>query len=347
VELVANLHVHTTFSDGSGTMEQVIGAARECLDVLLINDHDGLEGLYRGYDGYQGRLLVIVGLELSGPHNHYLVYGLSRVPEYQWKEPQAFIDHVRAEGGKGFIAHPFEQGSPMSEGGRAYTWEDWSAQGFDGLEIWNHSSAWKIKARGVLSALFHFVFRTATLSGPDRPTLALWDDLGRTRRVAGVGGSDAHALMHPLGPFTFCIFPYPFMFRSINTHVLLKEPLTGNAAEDRVRVVEALASGSCFVAHDRLGSARGFDFWLENGSQVRAGQGEEVHLEPGDRLAWRLPRLSPARLIRDGRVIWTGLTLEGLLPAEGPGVYRLEVDRRRGLFGPRPWIFSNPVYVRS
>ncbi|MEW5725835.1 MAG: CehA/McbA family metallohydrolase, partial [Thermodesulfobacteriota bacterium] len=196
VECVANLHVHTTFSDGSGRMDQVVKAARKAgLDVLLINDHDTLEAREKGYEGYYGRLLVLVGVEVSGPHNHYLAYGLRAMPRYNWQDPQDFIDRIKAVGGVGFLAHPHEKGSPLSEGGRAFTWEDWSVGGYDGLEIWNHTSCWKAKAQNLPSALYHYFLRTWTLDGPEPKTLALWDEINEKRAAAGLGGSDAHA--HP------------------------------------------------------------------------------------------------------------------------------------------------------
>ncbi|MFH1091462.1 MAG: PHP domain-containing protein, partial [Pseudomonadota bacterium] len=140
-EYVANLHVHTTYSDGSGSMDEVIAAARQAgLDVLLINDHDTLAARKNGYEGYHGRLLVLVGLELSGPHNHYLVYGVDSCPDYDWQKPQEFINRCKAAGGIGFLAHPFERGTPMLDNGQAFTWTDWSATGFNGLCIWNYSS---------------------------------------------------------------------------------------------------------------------------------------------------------------------------------------------------------------
>ena len=346
-EYVVNLHVHTTFSDGTGTIEKVIAAAQAAgLDVLLLTDHDTLEARVKGYEGYHGSLLVLVGYEISGRHNHYLAFGSDHVPEYEWRRPQAFIDWVRDDGGIGFIAHPFEKGSPLSEGGRAYTWEDWSVHGFNGLEIWNHSSSWKARAMTYPRAVLHFFLRTWTLLGPEPETLAKWDDFGKKQRAVGVGGSDCHAFMARLGPFTFCIFPYEFAFRSINTHVLLPGPLSGNLETDQAAVIRALAEGACFVAHDRLHGARGFDFRLENNGGRRAGMGEEMEFKPGDAAAWRLPAPARARLIRDGRVAHTMKGEHGRVQLDAPGVYRLEADWPTRLFGPRPWIFSNPVYVR-
>ena len=348
IEYVVNLHVHTEYSDGSGRVDQVIKAARKAgLDVLIVSDHDTMKAREHGHEGYQGDLLVLVGVEISGPHNHYLAFGPRTAPQYRWQDPQEFIDRVKEEGGVGFIAHPHEKGSPLSEGGRAFTWEDWSVNGFDGLEIWNHTSAWKTKARTWPRALYHYIFRAGTLQGPDRKTLDVWDELGGARRVAGVGGSDAHAFpARLLGLVKLKIFPYEYSFKAINTHLLLENPLTGDIRNDRAAVLNALAGGNCFVAHDKLGRAEGFRFRLENSGEVRAVQGEEVELLEGDSLVWQLPARADARLLRNGDLILSMTAEVGRFALNTPGVYRLEVDRQTKFFGARPWIFSNPIYVR-
>ena len=348
-ELTANLHVHSTYSDGTRPMAEVIAAAKLAgLDVLLFNDHDTLAGQTDGFEGYHGRVLVIVGYEISGPHNHYLVYGPSTLVDYDWREPQEFIDRVREDGGIGFIAHPFEQGSPLSEGGRAFTWDDWSVRDFDGLEIWNYSSSWKAGLFKYSTAILRYFQRRGTVKGPDRATLAKWDELGQTRRVPGVGGSDAHAFKAKLlGFLNFTIFEYEYLFRAVNTHLLLPEQLTGDYESDRAAVIKALAEGSCFISHDRIHPGRGFDFRLENDGRRRCGQGGEVSLEPGDVLVWNLPARARFRVIRDGTEILNGSGSKGLLAIDRPGVYRLEADRPALFFGPRPWLFSNPVYVRA
>jgi hypothetical protein len=344
-EYVANLHVHTRFSDGEGPVEEVIQAAREAgLDLLLINDHDTLQAL--PYEGYHGQVLVLVGLEFSGPHNHYLAYGLNEAPAYDWRRPQEFVDQTRAAGGIGFIAHPFEKGSPLSEGGKAFTWEDWSVKHFSGLCLWNYSSAWKSQAVNLRTALWHYALRAWTLPGPDETTLAKWDELGRERPVAGIGGSDAHAFSYRLGPLRFKIFPYGYLFRAVNTHVLLETPLARDVVRDRAAVYRALAQGRCFVAHDRLKSALGFDFRLENNNEGRAFQGDEVRLCDGDHLVWSLPVRAPARVLQNGREILSITARQGRLRVTQAGVYRLEAFWPTALFGHRPWIFSNAIYIR-
>lgn len=347
-EYVANLHVHTTYSDGTGSMEEVIQAAQRAgLDALLINDHDTLAARGAGYEGYHQDLLVLVGTELSGPHNHYLVYGLEHSPEYSWRAPQEFINQIKGEGGIGFLAHPFETGSPLNEGGRAYTWDDWTVDGFDGICIWNYSSCWKSKVRNWPTAFYHYFLNYRTLDGPDRPTLGQWDQLAGKRRVAAVGGSDAHAFRATIpGGLAFTVFPYEQAFRAINTHVLLCQPLSGDLDRDRAELLGALKEGSSFVAHDRIRSSRGFDFWLENDGVRRAGSGQEIVGEKGDYLRWMAPKGASTRLIKDGLEIPVSRPASGRQQVLSPGAYRLEAYWPVRFFGLRPWIFSNHIYVR-
>ena len=60
-EIVLNLHMHTCFSDGTGTHEEIAQAALSTgLDAVIVTDHnvyvDGPEGYY--YDGKRRVLLV-------------------------------------------------------------------------------------------------------------------------------------------------------------------------------------------------------------------------------------------------------------------------------------------------
>ena len=80
------------------------------------------------------------------------------------------------------------------------------------------------------------------------------------RRVVAVGGSDAHARHRSLGPLHKTIFPYEYHFSTINTHMLTPTPLTGELAQDRKMVFDALAAGHCFIGYDLPAPTRGFRF---------------------------------------------------------------------------------------
>ena len=73
--------------------------------------------------------------------------------------------------------------------------------------------------------------------------------------------------------------------------------------------------------------------------------GEEGPFQKGVLLI-KTPRRSKIRLIRDGLFAEQWLDSEVSYRLEGRGVYRVEVFYKVHLFGWRPWIFSNPIYLR-
>src|SRR5262245_43772998 len=64
----ADLHTHTTASDGWPSPHQLVEQGRRLgLDVIAVTDHDTIEGALRAgdYASRRGRLEVIVGEEVS------------------------------------------------------------------------------------------------------------------------------------------------------------------------------------------------------------------------------------------------------------------------------------------
>src|SRR6476660_7365413 len=63
--VVADLHLHTTASDGDFTPSQVVAFARQArLDAIAITDHDTLAGVGEAQEA-AGGLRVIPGVELT------------------------------------------------------------------------------------------------------------------------------------------------------------------------------------------------------------------------------------------------------------------------------------------
>lgn len=106
----ADLHVHTTYSDGSHSPRQVVDAGiRAGLDVLAVTDHDTIEGALVAADravALAGLLEVIVGEEVSSRDGHILgLYLRGRVePGLSGEET---IIAIREQGGLAIAAHPF------------------------------------------------------------------------------------------------------------------------------------------------------------------------------------------------------------------------------------------------
>jgi hypothetical protein len=344
-----NLHVHSTFSDGTGSIEEIIAAAQQVgLDFLGITDHRTLEGYIRGREGKYGSVHLLIGAELGSRRSHYLAYGIHRLPPDDQGDPQSVINAVAAQGGVGFIAHPLEKGSPLVQGGRSFPWTDWQVSGFDGLEIWNFSSQWRDRARRRLSILFWFFFhRGAPVGqGPGGEVLQKWDELTRQRPVSAVAGTDAHAVPLRLGPLKGVFFPYAYLFRTLNTYVLLSEPLNPLFPKAKKQILSALQKGCCYIVNELYGRGRGFTYRAFTGTQ-EITMGAEAPFTPGTILQVTSPsRSSLIRLIKNGRYIQQRFGGEGSFRVEEPGVYRVEIYRR-SLFGYRPWIYANPLYLRD
>lgn len=351
-EITVNLHMHTRYSDGTGLHKDIAAAAiRQGLDAVIVTDHNVLAKDFEGY--YQEgrkRVLLLVGQEVhdqarNPQKNHLLIFGANRDLATLAENPQMLIHAVREAGGICFLAHPHEPAAPLFHE-TDITWENWEVEGFTGIELWNHLSHLKYTLTSWPRAIFHVFFPHFFLNRPDPLTLQKWDDLlASGRRVAAIGGSDAHALHHRLGPIRKTIFPYDFHFRALNTHLLLDSPLDGDSRTDGERILEALGHGRGWVGHDLLAPTRGFRFTAQ-GREAEAVMGEEIPLAGGVTLQVKLPAAADISLWRNGQKVQQWKRAEaGAYTATEAGAYRVEVHRP-SLGTRRGWIYSNPIYVR-
>lgn len=350
-ELTVNLHMHTTYSDGSGSHADLGAAALKTgVDVLLVTDHNTwVQGVDRYYRDGKKRALVLACEEIHDQRrdpqkNHLLVFGADRELAALAENPQSLIDAVHSAGGLSFLAHPIDPALPAF-GEPDISWEDWSVHGYTGLELWNGFSELKVVAHSKLDGLFYAFFPEFMPHGPVPELLKIWDGLtANGTRVVAVGGSDAHALHKSMGPLHKVIFPYEYHFSTINTHALVPVALTGNLEADRRMVFDALGAGHCFVGNDLPAPTHGFRF-TAHGSEAQASMGDEIQTRGAVTLQALLPSAGEYRLLRNGQVIKSGRGRALTHPANEPGVYRVEVYKRF-LGKLRGWIFSNPIYVR-
>ncbi len=346
-EYVGNLHIHSIHSDGAEDPPGIARAAAEVgLDFVCLNDHDFLTDRLRlEEEGFYSNVLLLVGLEIGRRFHHYLAYDLVERVAQDHLTPQEVIDAVNEQGGFGFLAHPFEKGMPFLQKSVAFTWNDLFVKGYAGICIWNFSSRWKERVRSPAHGIFHLLFKHSTLKGPSQGTLSFWDAACSERRIAAIGGSDAHATDFHWGPIAFRPFTYETLLNTINTHVLLPRKLPSSLKAAKMEVYQALKCGRLFIAHDGLSQARGFrfDFIADEGTSLALG--EEGPFQKGV-LMIRTPRRGKIRLIRDGTLVEDWVETEARYKVEGRGVYRVEVLYKVPLFGWRPWIFSNPIYLR-
>ncbi len=338
------LHMHTTYSDGSGAVEDLARAARAAgLRWIIVTDHDTLAG--KRHEGWLDDVLVIVDHEITPDRNHLLALDVDEVIP-NTLAPQDFVDAVYARGGFGIIAHPDE--FVKNDFKDIYRWDNWSVDGpreragrSVGIELWNHLSNWGEHLTRRNKELLFFLPQLG-MSGPTRATLAWWDRLNVAgRRTFGVGGVDAHAIRRraPWGQVE--VFSYRWTFGTLTNYLLLDEPLASDAHTAIRQVYRALAEGRSYFLNRRDGDCPELVFRAARGEQ-RCEIGASPSLRDGPlTIVAGAGRGAELRLIRDGQV---AAERSGSLRYEvrRPGVYRLEGYRRR-----RPWLFTNPIYVLS
>jgi hypothetical protein len=333
-DLACVVHLHSTYSDGTGTVPEIIRAGRRAgVDVVLLTDHDSLAALHEGYEGDHDGVLLLVGEEVSPKGgSHYLAFGIDEVIDWRGLSPAEVPEAVRAAGGFGFAAHPFSRGSDRF--GRLGTPVPYEAlDAVDGVELWSFVTDTAEALTGIPDVVRMVVVPNRLVDHPPAGNLAAWDELCAERRVPAIGGLDAHQVgVRVAGRVPLRLMSYARSFRQLRTHVLAR-------SRDRDGVYEALREGRSYIAMDALAPASGF--WFGAGDLQ---MGEEA-TAAGQLLTARAPRPAKLRLLRDGRSVAAaeGDSLEQR--AEGPGVYRVEA--RLDAFGrERTWVLTNPIYLR-
>ncbi len=351
-EYVGSLHMHTTYSDGEFTHAQIADAAiRAGLDFVIVTDHNvwvkGVEGYYG--DSPERPVLLLVGEEIHDVRrnpqaNHLLVWGAEAELASLAPDPQRLINEVRTRQATCYLAHPVERAAPLFRED-ALPWVSWEVEGYTGIELWNYMSEFKTYLTSKGNAIHATLRPDQFISGPLPETLALWDRLLREgRRVKVVGGADAHGNVYSMGPLSRTVFPYEYLFRCVNTHILTAQPFNGDFEHDKQLVLQALREGHSFVGYDLPAPTRGFRFTAQ-GHNVSTLMGGWLRLRHGVTLQMVSPRVADMRLVKGGKVIQREVeSTHRTYIASEPGAYRVEVYiRYKGK--PRGWIFSNPIFV--
>lgn len=353
-ELQGVYHVHTTFSDGHATVDEVAAlAARQGLDFVVLTDHGNPNHASLRAAGRRIGLLVLAGSELNVNRGHLVALGF-RPPADEGKIPSNAEDAVAAVkslGGFTVIAHPYSKVK--------WSWGDWGeSSDYSGIEIVNADTMFKNNYRHVLAyaPLLLLGSRLPLVKMLELPAsnLKRWDQRGANAAIAGYFSADAHLY-------------YRGIFALLRLHVLVDGPGESGRADpgaEEAVIWDALHHGRFYNAVEAVADARGFRFDAEAGGAARSatgrrarayGMGDSITIgaaAAGDVLfKARAPQpfRKEIRLLRDGRVIaaTTGDTLRA--PSEGPGVYRVEVylRERTPLRADIPWIVSNPITLRK
>jgi predicted metal-dependent phosphoesterase TrpH len=165
-------HLHTVYSDGRRTPEQLVAAARAAgLDFMVSTDHNTSSSALQWGDHATDDLLILNGEEVTTRSGHWPAIGLPAGKWIDWRyragDPadfRRFVDHVHALGGLVTAAHPFANCF-----GCTY---EFGYEIADLVEVWN--GPW---------------------TDEDQQTVTHWDGLLRSGHwIPAIGDSDAH---HP------------------------------------------------------------------------------------------------------------------------------------------------------
>ncbi|HET7738593.1 MAG TPA: PHP-associated domain-containing protein [Tepidiformaceae bacterium] len=173
----ADLHIHTTVSDGMATVAAVLDhvEVRTDLDVIAITDHEDTAGGQRARElaAKRGlRVEVIVGAEITTRHGHLLALFIEETPP-SFRSAEATIEAIHAQGGLAIVPHPMSWLTrSLSERtiDRIVSRRE-AGVTFDGIETANPSLAGKLTAAKTRAR-------------------------NRAWALPGIGGSDAHHLPH-------------------------------------------------------------------------------------------------------------------------------------------------------
>jgi hypothetical protein len=330
-------HVHSTYSDGQGTVAQIAAAARrDGLDFVVLTDHNVLNPSAGGViDG----VLIVSATEESTAHGHVISLGASRALNDDEKERGGHgLRRIRDLGGVPLLAHPYNRRNPFT---------DWTEVGVAaGLETLSYDDLWREAVhdplgRGLLVGALELPFnpRLAVAQLIRRPSAELlaFDALRQSTDLAQLCAVDAHGL--------------PAYAPVLGTMSMYLDDLPPGPLDPRL-VAERLESGRAYCTLDVIGSGAGFGFKaVAAGTEAFEGMkapfaAQSLRIEPP---APPLPKGVEAHLFRDG--VDLGVVPVGLgIPAAGPGDYRVEIwAPLPGAFydGPLvPWILSNAIRLQ-
>ena len=252
------------------------------------------------------------------------------------------------------LAHPFKSG---------FNWSGDIPEGLDGVEIANLKSmsqrSWDYSKASTIWSLLLYPFnpKLALIRLFQEPTdeLILFDQVSEKRKFVAFQGAEASARAIPL---TDWLIKFPSYERSLSiasNHLLLTSELSGNIADDRKKIIDALKNGQFYICFDALGDPKGFEAYLyDEDSLKKYSIGSRVDYSKNLRLYFKLPAeptsFYEVVLIKNGTRIDTLNTFEGLFELDGPGTYRIQVRISPRL--PLPdaikwlsWIYTNNFYL--
>jgi len=345
-------HLHSVFSDGKGTIEEITKSADNLnLDFVILTDHGRPNVKCVNSTSWMNNVLLVGASELSLNCGHMACIGFDN-PGYIFPpEPQEAINEiVKDNEGVCFVSHPFDDKIP---------WTDWDIKDFTGLEI--YSSYTEARRAGLLKILvFPLKYMIDsdyalldTMKYPDR-NMSTWDSLNkkadRLKQFYGIYSLDAHAKLPITKSFQLNFPTYESMFRVMTVYVKVGEAFNADAGKAEAQLVAAIKKGRFFNVLEAIAPANGFDaYFLEQQSGQRVEMGGVSREAEGKIIAYMpFDFDTSVAVIKDGKVIKTiPIQTKGDLQIDvkESGVYRLELTVPDNSFDDLPWLVTNPFFV--
>lgn len=345
------VHVHSSLGGHSkGSLEGIIAAARATqLDFVGMTEHTSanFNTAAMSLKGTHAGILFINGNEVSTVSNERLLIlpGDESASDNSGLPTPQLVAKEKSRGALSFVAYPQD-------------FKSWEAA-YDGIEVYNlytnvqQINPWLMFFDGLWSYRGYPDLLFANFYSRPDAALQKWDELMVTtrRRISAIAGNDAHAnvgfsVNDASGKILVGgqLDPYERSFRLVRVHALIPRGQTLGFET----LLKALGEGHFFIGFDLFGDTSGFAFTASDGRSTRI-QGDEIPLAPEVRLTVKMPVSGRILLFRDGTVVkdQDGInTLEFI--ARERGVYRVEayMSQLPNPISERPWIISNPIYVR-
>ncbi|MFA7244154.1 MAG: PHP-associated domain-containing protein [Patescibacteria group bacterium] len=106
----ADLHIHSTFSDGSNSIEEILDytETKTDLNIIAICDHDTVEGAYLAKKIAHEknlRIKVVIGEEISTKEGHVVALFIEKAIPPGLSLPET-LDQIEYQGGLAIAPHP-------------------------------------------------------------------------------------------------------------------------------------------------------------------------------------------------------------------------------------------------
>ena len=342
------IHIHSEYSDGSGTFKEIAHAAHDShADFIIIADHNTWQSFEKEKEKYIDDVLVLIGNEWSSPAGYILILPLDSSVTKIMRD--SLSESLPAYNDKHllFLAHPFNPKNPI---------RNWNFIAYNGFELINGDTEWRNDSifelfHALMSSLIFDSYLNLLLDVP-KEALEKWDKLLSKKPAHSIGSTDAHANIKLTKNWKIKFPSYKDSFRMLKTHVLLEEDFTGETAHDKELVYSALKNGNCYIGIDGYCDPRGFNFFVKQGNATCL-MGDSIFFNHNTVFIVESPDKSNIRikLIHNGNVIKVIENSNLEYHVTDPGIYRTEIYqlRRRLPFfrkKERPWIFSNPIKVQ-